>query len=122
MISFDEFKKLDIRVGEITNAEKIEGAEKLLRLEVDIGSDPSTSSSSLPQASSGREFRQIVAGIAQFYSVDSLIGKEITIIANLEPRVLKGVESQGMLLAASCDSEPVLLIPDKEVPPGSIVK
>lgn len=113
-ILFDEFKKLDIRVGKITNAEKIEGADKLLRLEVDIGSDHSTSS--------GREIRQIVAGIARFYSLDSLPGKEITIIANLEPRILKGVESQGMLLAASCDSEPVLLVPDKEVPPGSAVK
>ena len=106
MISFDEFRKLDIRVGKIIKAEKIEDADKLLRLEVDIGS----------------ETRQIVAGIAQFYSADSLLGKEITIIANLEPRILKGVESQGMLLAASCDSEPVLLIPDREVPPGSVVK
>lgn len=122
MISFDEFKKLDLRVGKIVKAETVEGADKLLRLEVDIGTDPSTDSTSSPQASSGRETRQIVAGIAGHYAPEALVGREIVVVANLEPRLIRGIESQGMLLAASCDAEPVLLAPDRDVPPGSIVR
>ena len=106
MISREEFKKLDIRIGKILKAEKIEGADKLLRLEVDLGS----------------EIRQIVAGIAQFYEPESLVGREVPVLANLEPRTLMGLESQGMLLAADSEGEPVLLSPEREVPPGSIVK
>lgn len=106
MISFEEFKKLDIRVGKILKAEPIAGADKLLQMEVDVGS----------------EQRQIVAGIAEHYAPDSLIGREIVVLVNLEPRVLKGMESQGMLLAADDSGAPVLLSPDREVPPGSIVR
>lgn len=106
MISFEEFKKLDLRVGKILRAEKIEGADKLLRLEVDLGV----------------EVRQIVAGIAEYYAPEALLGKEIPILANLEPRVLKGVESQGMLLAADDAGAPVLLSPDRDVPPGSMIR
>ena len=114
MISFDEFKKLDLRIGKILKAEAVPGSEKLLRLEVDLGADPSTGS--------GRETRQLVAGIAKSYAPDSLIGREIIVVANLEPITLKGIESQGMLLAADSDGEPVLLRPEREVPPGSVVK
>lgn len=114
MISFDEFKKLDIRIGRILEAQAIEGSDKLIRLEVDLGSDPSTSSE--------LGMRQIVAGIKQFYEPEKLVGREIVVLANLEPRMLKGVESQGMLLAANVEGRPVLLKPDTEVPPGSIVK
>ena len=106
MISYEEFKKLDIRIGKILKAERIEGVDKLLRLEVDLGS----------------EVRQIVAGIAQFYEPENLVGKEIPILANLEPRILRGVESQGMLLAADNMGQPVIISPDNEIPPGSIVK
>ena len=106
MISFEEFKKLDIRIGKIAHAERIPDSDKLLRLEVDLGS----------------ERRQIVAGIAEFYEPEKLIGREIPILTNLEWRMLRGVESQGMLLAADADGEPVLFSPDKDVPPGSIVK
>ena len=106
MISFDEFKKLDLRVGKILKAEPIEGSEKLVRLEVDLG----------------LEQRQLVAGIAQHYAPDALVGRQIVVVANLEPRVLKGVESQGMLLAADMDGEPILLAPERDVPPGSVVK
>ena len=106
MISFDEFKKLDLRIGKIVKAEKIEGADKLLRLEVDIGA----------------EVRQLVAGIAQQHAPEALTGREIVVLANLEPRVLKGIESQGMLLAADDNGAPVLLSPDREVPPGSTVR
>lgn len=106
MISLEEFKKIDIRIGKILKAERIEGSDRLLRLEVDLGS----------------ETRQIVAGIALVYAPENLIGREIPILANLEPRILRGFESQGMLLAADSNGEPVLLFPDKEVPPGSAVK
>lgn len=118
MISFEEFKKLDLRVGKILRAEAIEDSDKLLRLEVDLGLETRPAS----EGGEVRLRRQIVAGIAQRYAPDALIGKEIVIVVNLEPRMLKGVESQGMLLAASCDTEPVLLIPDREVPPGSTVR
>jgi methionine--tRNA ligase beta chain len=105
MISFDEFKKLDLRVAKVIRAEKIEGSRNLLKLEIDLGS----------------EKRQIVAGISQFYQPEDLIGKEIVVVANLEPKKLMGIESQGMLLAAEKDGEPVILVPEKEVPPGTIV-
>ena len=106
MVSFEEFKKLDLRIGKIVKAEPIADSEKLLRLEVDIGS----------------EVRQLVAGIANSYPSDALIGREIVVVANLEPKVLKGIESAGMLLAADYEGEPVLLRPEREVPPGSVVK
>jgi methionine--tRNA ligase beta chain len=106
MISFDEFKKLDLRVAKVIRAEKIEGSKNLLRLEIDLGS----------------EKRQIIAGISQFYQPEDLIGKEIVVVANLEPKKLMGIESQGMLLAAEKDGEPVILVPEKEVPPGTTIR
>ena len=116
-ISFEDFKKLDIRIGKIISADRVEGSDKLLKLEVDFGEDK----------------RQIIAGIAQFYAPEALIGKECPFAYNLAPRVLKGLESQGMLLCPSDgespasaqgfgEARPVLLHPDKEIPPGSIVK
>jgi methionine--tRNA ligase beta chain len=106
MITFEDFKKLEIKIGKIISAEKVPEADKLIKLEIDLG----------------MEKRQVVAGIAQFYEPDYLIGKEIPVIVNLEPRKLKRVESQGMILAASAEGMPVLLYPEKDVPPGSIVK
>lgn len=114
MISFEEFKKLDIRIGRIEHAERIPDSDKLLRLEVNLGNDPSTGS--------GREIRQIVAGIAQYYEPEKLIGRSVPILVNLEPRMLRGVESQGMLLASDAGGEPVLFSPDKDIPPGSVVR
>jgi len=105
-INFEEFQKIDLRVGKIIEAEKIEGTDKLLKLKVDLG----------------EEKRQLVAGIAKFYQPEDLIGKEIVVVANLEPKILKGVESQGMLLAADVEGKPVLLKPDKEVPPGTKIR
>lgn len=106
MITFEDFKKLDIRIGKILTAEKVEGSDKLLKLEVDFG----------------EEKRQIVAGIAEFYAIESLIGREAPFAFNLEPRILRGIESQGMILAASAEGRPVLLHPREDVPPGSIVR
>ena len=121
-ISFEEFKKVDLRVGKIISAEKIPGSDKLLRLEIDIG-DPSTGASTeLSRTSSGLGKRQIIAGIAQFYEPKELVGKNFVVVTNLEPKKLMGLESQGMILCAEGpDGEPVCLIPLKEVPPGTLV-
>jgi len=106
VITFDDFKRLDIRIGRITAAEKVEGTEKLLRLVIDLGT----------------EQRQIVAGIAESYQPDQIIGKEIPLLLNLEPRKIRGVESQGMILAADVEGKAVLLHPEREVPRGSLVR
>ena len=105
-INFEEFKKIHLRIVKIVSAEKIEGSEKLLKLEVDLGD----------------EERQIIAGIGKFYQPEELIGREIVVIINLEPRTLMDLESQGMLLAANDEGEPVLLKPDKEVPAGTEIR
>jgi len=108
MITFEDFKKIELRVGKIIEAEKVEGSEKLVKLQVDLG---------------GADNRQIVAGIAQFYEPEKLIGREIIVVMNLEPRILKGIESNGMLLAADGgENGPVILAPEKEVAPGSEVR
>lgn len=103
-INFEEFKKIDLRIAKILEAERVEGSDKLLKLQVDLGA----------------EQRQIIAGIGKSYEPESLIGSEIAIVANLEPRQLMGLESQGMLLATS-DGQPVLLRPEKEVLPGATI-
>jgi methionine--tRNA ligase beta chain len=106
MISFEDFQKIDLRIGKILEVEKIEESEKLFKLIVDLGN----------------EKRQLVAGIAKYYKLEDLIGKEIVVVANLEPKKIMGIESQGMLLAADVEGEPVILIPEKEIPPGSIIR
>ena len=130
-ISFDEFKKLDIRIGKILSAEKVEGSDKLLKLEVDFGPMPTEENgdwapAELEDASvnppPAHIRRQIIAGIAQFYAPEALIGKECPFAYNLAPRVLKGLESQGMILCPDNNGKPILMHPDKEIPPGSIVK
>lgn len=110
--SHDDFKKLDIRIGKITAAERIAGSDKLLKLTVDFGvaGEP-------PVAVT----RQIVAGIAAWYAPEELAGREAPFVFNLEPKTFRGVESQGMILAADAEGRPVLLQPDREVPPGSKV-
>ena len=105
-IKYEDFAKLDIRIGKILSAEKVENADKLLKLEIDIGT----------------EKRQVLAGIAEFYKPEELVGKQIPFLANLEPRKLRGLESQGMILAADADGKAVLLHPDKEVLDGSKVR
>ena len=105
-ISFDEFKRLELRVGTITVADRVPGADKLLQLTVDLGT----------------EQRPVVAGIAQWYSPEDLVGKQIVVVANLAPATIRGVESRGMLLAADVNGTAVLVQPDKEVPAGSGVR
>ena len=107
MITYDDFKKVELKIARIIGAEEIAGAEKLLKLQIDLGNS---------------EKRQIVAGIKKMYQAKDLLGKEIVVVTNLEPRVVMGVESNGMLLAASDEKGPVILIPEREVAPGSGVK
>jgi methionine--tRNA ligase beta chain len=103
MITFDDFKEIDLRVAKVLEAEKVENSEKLLKLKLSLG----------------EEEKQIVAGIGKSYDPETLIGKNIIIVANLEPRKLLGIESQGMLLAASDEEGISLLQPDKEIISGS---
>lgn len=105
MVTIDDFKKLEIKIGKVVNAEKVEGTEKLLKLEIDFGEDKKT----------------ILTGMAEFLTPDHFIGKQIPAIVNLEPRTLKGIESQGMILAADIEGSPVLLHPEEDVPNGSVV-
>jgi methionine--tRNA ligase beta chain len=105
MIRIDEFRKIELKVGTIKAAEAHPNADRLLVLRVDLGS----------------EERQIVAGIRRSYTLEELIGRQIVVVANLEPAVLRGVESQGMLLAASDGESIVILTPEKQVTAGSKV-
>lgn len=107
-ITYSDFQRLDLRVGQVLAAEEIPGADKLLKLRVDIGT----------------EVRELVAGIKMFYSPDSLVGRKIAVLTNLEPRTIRGVISQGMVLAGSTEgvTELALLSFDKDLPVGSIIK
>ena len=104
MILFDDFKKVEIKIGTIVAAEKIPEGDKLLKLTVDFGS----------------EQRQIMSGIAeQFPDPSVLVGRQAPFVTNLEPRMLRGYESQGMILATDGPEGMVLLHPASSVPPGS---
>lgn len=105
MVNIDEFRKLDLRVGVVKSAEPHPNADKLLVLQVDLGS----------------EERQIVAGIRGHYAPEELIGKQVVVVANLETARLRGLESQGMVLAASDGERVVILTPEKEIHPGAKV-
>lgn len=107
MITFEDFKKLEIRIGKVVSVEKIPETDKLLKFIFDLGS----------------EKRQIIAGMAEFFpDLSVLVGKEMPILVNIEPRKFKGYKSEGMIMAADVDNKPILLHPEKEVPPGSIIK
>ncbi|MHB9035657.1 MAG: methionine--tRNA ligase [Armatimonadota bacterium] len=106
-ISYDYFSKMKIRIAEVKSAERVEGADKLLKLQVNLGD----------------EDRQIVAGIAQYYEPESLVGKKVVLLANLEPAKIRGVVSNGMILAASdADGRAVVLEPTSDVPAGADVR
>jgi methionyl-tRNA synthetase len=105
-ITIGDFAKVELRVGTITAAAPVEGADRLLTLQVDLGT----------------EQRQLVAGIAQHYGVEALVGKQVCVVANLKPATLRGVESQGMVLCASGTEAVVLMSPLIPVPNGTQVK
>lgn len=117
-INYEEFSKVKLRIVEILSAERVEGSDKLLKLQVDMGNN---------------ETRQIIAGIGKKYSPEDLVPpasaeaparrRKIVIVANLEPRKLMGLESQGMLLAASTAEEgPILLVPDQNIASGAEIR
>jgi methionyl-tRNA synthetase len=108
LISIDEFAKIDLRAGEVKSAERVKGADKLLHMKVDIGE---------------KEPRTIVAGIALAYKPEELVGRKVVIVANLQPRKLRGLTSQGMIVAASLEGgQPVLASFLEEVPVGARLK
>ena len=108
MISFKEFQKLDLRVGEIVAAEAVPNADKLLKLVVDIGG----------------EQRTMVAGIALCYRPEDLVGRKVVVVANLEPATIRGVRSEGMILAGSIEGDEKtvsIVAPERPVPNGARV-
>lgn len=123
MISYDEFKKVEIRAGKILSAEKIPDTDKLLKLSVDFG-EKSFGSVESPELDGVPKPRQIVSGISiHFPDPSVLVGKTCMFVTNLEPRVIKGHESNGMLFALSTDSGGFsLLEPNDSIPPGTAAK
>ena len=106
-ITFDDFAKMDIRAGRIVAAEKVAKTKKLLKLTIDTGIDT----------------RTVVSGIAEYYSPEDIIGQQVSILVNLEPKQLKGIESQGMILMAeNADGSLAFVRPDKDVKPGAEIK
>jgi methionyl-tRNA synthetase len=106
LLTIDDFLRVDLRVAKVIAAERIPGADKLLKLQLDLGT----------------EQRQIVAGIAKAYEPESLVGKTIVVVANLKPAKLRGVESHGMLLAADLDGRPIVATFEESVKPGTRVR
>jgi len=105
-ITIGDFSKVELKVGRVTEVSEHPNADRLLVLKVDVGEDTD---------------RQLVAGIRSHYSAENLVGKNVVVVANLQPAKLRGVESQGMLLAARSGEEVVVLTTEKEVAPGSSV-
>lgn len=115
MISYDDFTKLDIRIGEICSVEVVEGADKLLKLSVDVGEGVDAEGTPIR--------RQIISGIRTFFEDPQvLVGKKFPFLVNLEPRVIRDFESQGMILAVSHEETLGLLAPTEDVPAGTQVK
>ena len=106
MATFDDFKKLEIVAAKVKNVRDHPNADKLLILEVDTG----------------QTSKEIVAGIKNFYAKDELVGKDVVLVNNIEPAVIRGVESSGMLLAAQSENGTILIVPDKPVKPGAKIK
>lgn len=102
LIGIEDFLKVDLRLAKILSAERVEGSEKLLKLSISLG----------------EEERTLVAGIAKFYDPEDLVGKKILMVANLKPRKIFGIESQGMILALSDGENLSLLVPDRDMKEG----
>ncbi len=105
LIEFKDFQKVELKVAEVLKAERVEGTDKLLKLQIDIGT----------------EKRQLIAGVAEYYSPEKIVGQKIIVVTNLSPAVIRGVESQGMLLAAKNGNNLSLITTDQSLPAGSKV-
>lgn len=106
MVSIDEFRKLELKIGEIKEVADHPNADRLYVITVDLG----------------EKTKQLVAGIKNSYRKEDLVGRQVVVVDNLEPALLRGVESQGMLLAASDENGISIVSPEKKVKPGSTVK
>jgi len=106
IVSFDEFSKMDLRIGKITKAEPVAGSRNLIKMLIDVGG----------------ETRQAVAGIAQYYSAKEIEGKEVAVIVNLQPKRMFGIESNVMMLAAEDEKTVSILLPDRPVKVGSKIR
>lgn len=106
MIKFADWEKLEIRIGTVLECSKVENADKLLKLKIDFGN----------------EEKQVLTAMAEHFEPEHFIGKQIPVLVNLEPRKIRGLESQGMILAADIEGKPVLLHPENEVPNGSKIE
>ncbi len=107
MISIDDFLKIELRVGTVLEAEEVEESDKLIKLKIDLGEDAP---------------RQVLAGVKQWYKPEDFVGKQVVVVANLEPRMMMGQESQGMMLAADSEEGPVFLTVPKSVKSGTKVR
>lgn len=107
MITIDDFAKVELKVGTVLEAEEVEESEKLIKLKVDLGEETP---------------RQILAGVKQWYKAEEFVGKQVVVVANLEPRMMLGLESAGMMLAASSEDGPVFLTVSKQVSPGTKIR
>ncbi|MFH1178403.1 MAG: methionine--tRNA ligase subunit beta [bacterium] len=106
MISIEDFKKIEVKVGTVRSAERVPETEKLLRLTIDFGEESGP--------------RQIISGIAEYVTEpESLVGRQLAFVTNLEPRTIRGFESNGMLFAVGEGESFAFLTPDREVPPGT---
>ncbi len=106
MVTFEDFKKLDLRVAEVKDVRNHPNADKLVILRIDVGG----------------EGKQIIAGIRKHYSRESLIGRKIIVVNNLQPATICGETSNGMLLAASSETDIVILVPERDVPEGTLIR
>lgn len=106
MISIEDFAKVDLRVGTVVKAEPIQGASKLLKMEIDIGDRKLTTTS----------------GIAKHYEPEDMLGRKVVVVANLQPAVIRGIESQTMILAASAEGRLALVTISEDVPNGTRIK
>lgn len=105
MVTLDDFKKIELRIAKILDVREVPGADRIWHLTIELGA----------------ETREIVAGVKKHYSREALVGKHIVVIQNLEPAVIRGVTSHGMLLAAKSGDDLVLLTPDKPIASGATV-
>ncbi len=105
-IGIEDFARVEMRAGQILEAERVPGSRKLMKLRVDLGA----------------EKRQVVAGIAEAYDAEGLLGRKVVIVANLKPARLMGLESDGMIVAASAGGRPVLVTFAEDVPNGTLLK
>jgi len=106
MITLEDFKKLEIKIGTITHAKRVPDTDKLIKLVIDFGT----------------ETREIITGMAEHYTPEEFVSKQVPILTNLEPKEMRGETSHGMMLAADVEGKPILLHPAHEVPPGSKIQ